>query len=126
MKISLANSRVELTNIGNGVFQYTLFVKETVHPLGWCQVVFSKAGDKVMAEVLFVYVIEKARGSGISECLQQELFKHCDIIVSGKGTKEGENKKRRLGWSYSKELNLYYIICPPKFKEEEGKQTNGT
>ena len=123
MRIDLTNARIERTNIGNGVWQYTCFVKETIHPLGWGQVVFSKAGDKILAEVLFVYVIEKARGSGITEMIQYSLFKDCDIIVSGQGTKEGENKKRRLGWQYNKEINLYYIICPKNKKEEK---ENGT
>jgi GNAT superfamily N-acetyltransferase len=103
-----------ISHIGNGLYQYTLFVDGYADPFGFFWVRLSKGEEKKIGLLIYAYVMPFARGLGVSEYILARLMEDCDIIISGKSTQEGINKMKKLGFIYDEKTDLWIL----NFKEK--------
>ena len=113
----LVNCWVEVTKIGFGVEQFTLWSKSFHGPVGTVWV--NRVGSKpVVAQVIESYVPKWCRRLGVRTRLNQELFRYCDVISTGPSEKEGRAFMKSQGYTQDTVTKHWRLSKPVKWVYE--------
>lgn len=107
-RIDLTNVTVQHTVVGLGIGLYVVFHESYPCPLAFAWGTGYETENGSRFDTLGRYTPAPFKRNGLQARINEELFKHYDVITTCAATEEGSKFLKREGYKYDKRIRLWF------------------